>query len=201
MKTELFLREQEDQSLLVIVDMIQGFVCHGALADPRIHAITPKLLSTINEYEKRRFPIIAFRAVHPATAREFASFPAHCVEGSEECELIEELKPLSGHWFDLKKNSTNGFFQPDFLPLFQSFSSLRSVLITGCCTDICVLQFALSLKAYLNQNDLDIEVLVAADQVATYDSPIHPANDYHNWALKLMANAGIRILNSCQWED
>ncbi|MFR0978925.1 MAG: hypothetical protein ACLSFJ_05615 [Holdemania filiformis] len=36
MKTELFLREKDDRSLLVVVDMINGFIHTGALADPKI---------------------------------------------------------------------------------------------------------------------------------------------------------------------
>ena len=40
MKTELFLREKDDRSLLVVVDMINGFIHTGALADPKIDQIT-----------------------------------------------------------------------------------------------------------------------------------------------------------------
>ena len=82
------------------------------------------------------------------------------------------------------------------LEVFQQMTDLRSVMIVGCCTDICVLQFALSLKGYINQNDLGIEVIVPKNQVATFDAPGHSAKDYGHWALKLMANAGIHVVNN-----
>ena len=44
MKTELFLREKDDRSLLVVVDMINGFIHTGALADPKIDHITPAVV-------------------------------------------------------------------------------------------------------------------------------------------------------------
>ena len=48
MKTELFLREKDDQSLLVVVDMINGFIHTGALADSKIDQITPAVLDTVS---------------------------------------------------------------------------------------------------------------------------------------------------------
>ena len=47
MKTELFLKEKDDRSLLVVVDMINGFIHTGALADPKIDQITPAVLDTV----------------------------------------------------------------------------------------------------------------------------------------------------------
>ena len=196
MKTELFLKEKDDRSLLVVVDMINGFIHTGALADPKIDQITPAVLDTVKAYLKRDFPILAFRDCHNESAKEFSSFPPHCLKDSEESELIKELKPYADQFIILEKNSTNGFVQPEFLEVFQQMTNLRSVMIVGCCTDICVLQFALSLKGYINQNDLSIEVIVPKDQVATFDAPGHSAKDYGHWALKLMANAGIHVVNN-----
>ena len=144
MKTELFLREKDDRSLLVVVDMINGFIHTGALADPKIDHIIPAVVETVNAYLKHDFPVLAFRDCHNESAKEFSSFPPHCLKDSEESELIDELKPYADQFIILDKNSTNGFVQPEFLEVFQQMTDLRSVMIVGCCTDICVLQFALS---------------------------------------------------------
>ena len=193
MKTELFLKEKDDRSLLVVVDMINGFIHTGALADPKIDQITPAVLDTVKAYLKRDFPILAFRDCHNESAKEFSSFPPHCLKDSEESELIKELKPYADQFIILEKNSTNGFVQPEFLEVFQQMTNLRSVMIVGCCTDICVLQFALSLKGYINQNDLGIEVIVPKDQVATFDAPGHPADTLGAAALYLMEAAGAEL--------
>ena len=194
MKTELFLKEKDDRSLLVVVDMINGFIHTGALADSKIDQITPAVLDTVKNYLNWNFPVLAFRDCHNENAMEFSSFPPHCLKNSEESELIDELKPFADQFIILDKNSTNGFVQPDFLEVFQQMTNLRSVMIVGCCTDICVLQFALSLKGYINQNNLGIEVIVPRNQVATFDAENHSAEDYGHWALKLMANAGIHVV-------
>ena len=201
MKTELFLDSGDAQSLLVVVDMVNGFINTGALADPKINQITPALVDTVKEYLDNSFPVIAFRDCHSENAKEFASFPPHCLKGTEESELIDELKPFASRFIDLEKNSTNGFVQPQFLDTFNSLKNIRSVMIVGCCTDICVLQFALGLKGYINQNDLDIEMIVPKNQVATFDAPGHNASEFDKWSLTLMANAGIRVIDECNWED
>ena len=66
-------------------------------------------------------------------------------------------------------------------------------MITGCCTDICVMQFALSLKTYLNQMDMPQEVVIKESGVATYDALYHPASDYQKMAINMMAQSGIII--------
>ena len=66
-------------------------------------------------------------------------------------------------------------------------------MLVGCCTDICVMQFALSLKTYLNQMNMAKQVVVKENGVATYDAPYHPANEYHSMAINMMAQSGIVI--------
>ena len=201
MKTELFLKNKDDRSLLVVVDMVNGFINTGALADPKINQITPALVDTVKYYLDNHYPVIAFRDCHSEDAKEFSSFPVHCLKGSTESELIDELKPFASSFIDLEKNSTNGFVQPQFLDTFNNLENIRSVMIVGCCTDICVMQFALGLKGYINQNDLDIEMIVPENQVATFDAPGHNACDFDEWSLKLMANAGIHVIKESNWEE
>ena len=58
MKTELFLREKDDRSLLVVVDMINGFIHTGALADPKIDHITPAVVDRERLF-KDDFPVLS----------------------------------------------------------------------------------------------------------------------------------------------
>ena len=111
--------------------MINGFIHTGALADPKIDQITPAVVKTVKDYLKRGFPVLAFRDCHSETAREFSSFPPHCLKDSEESELIDPLKPFADQFIILDKNSTNGFVQPNFLEVFQQMTNLRSVMIVG----------------------------------------------------------------------
>ena len=75
----------------------------------------------------------------------------------------------------------------------EKISKYDSIEIVGCCTDICVLQIALSLKTYFNKLMLDKDIIVLKDLVATFDSNVHDAKVYHSFALSLMRNAGIIV--------
>lgn len=170
---------------LFVVDMINGFVKEGAMHDCKIMDIVPVILNQVKEFEGDCYFI---RDAHDQEAIEFKSFPCHCIKGSSESEVIDELKPFVQH--EILKNSTNAFHAID-KGLFDKYDE---IVLCGCCTDICVLQFALSLKTYLNQIDNSSKVKVLKDGVATYDAPHHKAEGYHMMALKLMEQSGIELV-------
>ncbi|MEF9968537.1 MAG: isochorismatase family protein, partial [Longicatena sp.] len=141
------------------------------------------------------YPIINFRDSHPANANEFNAFPSHCLENSSESEMIHQLKPYEKEMITLLKNSTNGFMQPMFLDTFKNLDCDEYICV-GCCTDICVLQFSLSLQSYINQNDLPVTVTVIDDCVETFNLPGHDQKEFGQMALAIMQGAGIRRVSS-----
>ena len=171
------------KELLFVVDMVNGFVKEGNMHDKKIMSIVDEIKEECEKHEN----IIFIADTHEEDAIEFNSFPTHCVKGTSEAEIIDELKPYVTTL--LEKNSTNTFhvLDKEILKEYDSF------MITGCCTDICVMQFALSLKTYLNQMDMPQEVIIKEKGVATYDAPYHPANDYQKMAISLMSQSGIVI--------
>lgn len=193
------MSENKD-SLLVIVDMINGFINEGAMSDKGINHITSDLVKLTESFIENKRPIIAFIDAHDEDAKEFDSFPPHCIRGTSESELIDELLVYKDSMSVLEKNSTNGFLQPEFLEHFNSIKPSK-VYITGCCTDICVLQFALTLSGYINQYDLDIEVNVVKDLVETYDSEIHQREKMNEISFILLKQAGIKVINRIEIED
>lgn len=170
---------------LFVVDMINGFVKEGAMHDLKIMDIVPVILNQVKEFEGDCYFI---RDAHEQDAIEFNSFPTHCLKDSSESEVIDELKPFVKH--EILKNCTNAFHAIDK----DLYSQYDEFILCGCCTDICVMQFALSLKTYLNQIDRISKVKVIKDGVATYDAPHHKAEGYHQMALKLMEQSGIELI-------
>ncbi|MCB7225002.1 isochorismatase family protein, partial [Anaerostipes caccae] len=67
-----------------------GFVHEGALHDEAIHAATMHIESLIRDAEQR---VIFIADSHPPKTREFISYPSHCVIGTKESEVIQELQP------------------------------------------------------------------------------------------------------------
>lgn len=182
------------KKLLVIIDMINGFVKEGALADKKINDITPNIIKLIEEYLKNGDEIISFQDGHSKDSKEFESFPMHCVLGTEEAELIDELVPYKDKMNLIIKNSTSGLVTNEFLKYMkENGEKLKEIVITGCCTDICVMNFVLPLKNYIDEHNLDIKLIVYKNTVETYNSPEHNREQYNEIAFKIMSLNGISI--------
>ncbi len=187
--------------LLIIVDMINGFVRDGAMSDTSIQSITPAILNTIKYMKEKEFKMIAFLDSHDTSSLEFNSYPTHCLKDSKESELIDEIKAYEDNLILMDKQSTNGFLAPKFQAYLSQLSNHDSVIVCGCCTDICILQFVLTLNCYFIQNNLNIKIIVPKDMTETFDSSTHPKDYYNEIAYRLMENANIEILDSLSIGD
>ncbi len=183
-----------ESSCLVIIDMVNGFMVEGPMADASIKDIIGNIIELIKCFKQANEPIIAFLDRHPKDAKEFSAYPSHCVDGTSESEWVDELKPYSQDVRFIEKNSVNGFLAPGFQQWLSETGIFRNFVITGCVTDICVLQFASTLQAYIHQHNVESQVTVVAQAVATFDAPSHPKGVYHDFALALMKQNGIRVI-------
>lgn len=174
------------KTAIFVVDMINGFVKEGLMHDENIMKIVPYIQKVLNQVEKKDIYFIA--DTHEETAIEFKAFPTHCVKGSNESAVIDELKDWIVNPI-IEKNSTNAFHVVDkeLLDCYDEF------VLVGCCSDICVMQFALSLKTYFNQCNSNKKVTVLKDGIATYHGDGHDRELYHEMALNLMKQSGISI--------
>lgn len=185
------------KKIMIIVDMINGFVKEGALADPTINQITDEIESITAVYLKKGYEVIAFKDCHTAHSLEFKAFPPHCIKGTEEVELVEPLKKYESQFTVFEKNSTSGFMVSAFLDHIKKIKGLTEVLITGCCTDICIMNLAIPLKNYFNQHNQSVEVVVPKNAVDTYHIPeIHDRHEWNEMAFKLMKQAGVEVVES-----
>ncbi|HEX9060447.1 MAG TPA: isochorismatase family cysteine hydrolase, partial [Clostridia bacterium] len=179
---------------LVIIDMINGFTREGTLKSPRIEAIIPQIADLSLAAHKAGMTRIAFADCHTDKSFEFESYPVHCKAGSSESEIVDELKEIKGyHLFN--KNSTNGFLEPEFEKWLLQNEDLDTFIITGDCTDICVMQFAVSIKTWFNLNDRKSRVIVPLNAVETYDLGIHNADLMNMFALNSMIGNGIEVVS------
>ena len=185
---------EELERLLVVVDMVNGFIKKGAMADEYINHITPKLTNLIDKVISEEEGLAFIKDTHYEDSTEFKKFPVHCVKGSGEEELIDELKDYEKSALVYEKNSTSTMFAKNFLNDIDAMKKLREVIITGCCTDICVMNLAIPLTNYFDENNRNIDVIVRSDLVETYDAPYHNREEYNEMSLKLMKQAGIKVM-------
>lgn len=173
------------KTMLAIVDMVKGFCEKGALSSERCKSVAPAIAKVAEQLPHADRVFICDN--HTDNSVEFNYFPPHCT--GEESEIIHELVTLGGSV--VRKNSTNAFVQ--LLSARPNLLDYDAVIITGVCTDICVMQLALSLRAYISEFNGSGNVIVLTDAVETYDSPIHNADLYNMTALKLMEQSGVMV--------
>lgn len=186
------LNELKDP-VVFVVDMVNGFVKEGALADPEIMSIVEDQKKLMDQLECRNVFVCDS---HPPKTREFLSYPQHCMIGTKEAEVIDELKDHIKRI--IHKNSTNTFVAFEFQEFLQDeCSRYKDLIIVGCCTDLCILQFALSLQSYLNEHNLcEQRVIVPANLVETYHiEDVHDAYFWNDVSLKNMAANGITVVS------
>jgi nicotinamidase-related amidase len=178
-----------ENTIVFSVDMNNGFAKKGPLYSSRIEGLIPKTVAFFQKAIQKGIPIIGFTDAHDPEAIEFGNYPVHCLDGTEESEVVDELK---GFMVEIiKKNSTNCFFASDF-----NWESDHNYIITGCCTDICIYQFAVTLKAYFNQHGIWSRVIVPSSLVDTYDAPGHDAEALNAVFLASMASNGVEVPES-----
>lgn len=180
-----------DRTAVVVVDMINGFAKSGALYSDRVENIIKNNVTVLESFDCAHVFLCDH---HEASAEEFEVFLPHCQIGTVEVEIVDELKPFSEKGVVIKKNSTNGYLEPEFQKWLEN-ASKNHFIITGCCTDLCVMQFALSLKTHFNRLNQYSKICVIENAVETYDiNAIHHPGDFmHLMALKMMKDNGILL--------
>ena len=181
-----------NETILIIIDMVNGFVREGILSSPYVDKIAGKLSEFAKACDSLNIPIIAYADTHAHDSSEFSLFPVHCVKGTSEAELIDELKAIKSI-IKVEKNSTNSFLAQN--PLEKTAKNIKNILVTGCVTDICVRDFAKTMRKYIDENDIDARIYLFEDLVETYQiDGVHNRELEHLLALYDMKNSGINLV-------
>ncbi len=181
------------KNLLIVVDMVNGFINKGALADKRINSIVPPIAKKIEKAKENGDLIIAFKDTHKENDEEFKLFPPHCIEGSKECELVDELKIYEKDMIVINKNTTNGFKTKEMQRIMKNYQ-FENIEITGCCTDICVNALTQSLTRYFVENGIDTKISISENCVDTFDAPNHNADEINAKTLEELKEIGVNVV-------
>lgn len=177
-----------ENTLLVIIDMNNGFARGGALYSNRVENLINPIADFANKLRQKNVDIIAFTDYHKEDSIEFLNYPNHCIEGTKECEIVDKINNIEGIKV-INKNSTNGFFSTDFhLP-----AEKKNFIVVGNCTDICIYQFVITLKAYFNEFNSKKNIFVPLNLVETFHIETHKANFMNLVFLNSMIDNGIIV--------
>jgi nicotinamidase-related amidase len=217
---------------LVIVDEVNGFCTVGAgnLAPPAPDAQVARMVTQTDDLARRfvaaRRPVLAFLDTHEPGKPE-PPYPPHCERGTGEENLVPELA-----WLDdnpdvtlIRKDCINGFvgsIEPTFVRGSHGTSHnkcvdwvnghrLESVVTVGICTDICVMDFVLTMLSARNHGLMPTlrDIVILEPATATYDLPLaateklglpataaHPKAATHHMGLYFMASRGAVLAGS-----
>ena len=191
---------KEYEKGLIVVDMVNGFVREGMLADPKIGETIPRQIELIEEANKEGNLIVFIKDTHNEKSVEFERFnnQPHCLENTYENELVEELKKYEylENAISIVKNSTCFMEAPDFRKLMKLQQRLNNFDIVGCCTDICVVNGAIALANYLDEYNRKHTINVHEDAIATYLED--KRKEYVEAAKLLMEQQGIKLVRKIE---
>ncbi|CAA6604774.1 Amidase [Rhodospirillaceae bacterium LM-1] len=215
----------ELRSGLVIVDAVNGFATVGAgyLAPPEPN---DQVIRMVGESErlarlflKRGQPVAAFLDTHEPGKAE-PPYPPHCEKGTGEENLVPALSWLESEKGValIRKDCINGFIGSFDLETgrnrivdWVNAHRLEAIVVTGICTDICVMDFVLTALSARNHGMMPClkDIVVYTDGCATYDLPMaatrilglpptacHPQSETHHVGLYLMASRGAWLADS-----
>lgn len=192
---------------VLVVDLLVGFCSEGLLASPRVGALGPKAAEFLTQAHAagvRHFLLAA--DAHPPDSLEFASFPPHCLAGTREAETIPELTglPFASEFVTVSKRSLSVGMEEEFARWRQAHPEVRTWIIVGDCTDLCVYHAAMHLRLQANITGQEVSVIVPAHLVDTYDMPVetalkvgalpHDAELLHRLFLYHLALNGVRVV-------
>ncbi|PON98340.1 Isochorismatase-like [Trema orientale] len=204
---------------LVLVDIINGFCTVGAgnLA-PR--EPNRQISGMINEsarlariFCEKNLPIMAFLDSHHPNRPE-DPYPPHCIAGTDESNLVPALR-----WLEEEPNVTIrrkdcfdgylGSMEADGSNVFVDWvkqNQIKTLVVVGVCTDICVLDFVCSTLSARNRDFLSPleDVVVYSRACATFDIPLevarstkgglaHPQEFMHHVGLYMAKERGAKI--------
>ena len=180
------------KNLLVITDMINGFVKNGFMADSGIKKIIPNIELLINGALNDNMEILFFATEY--SAKDFSDDETrYCIKDSVECEIIDELKQYEKNFIVIKKNDVDGFYSGNFIDMIMG-GEYKYVFVTGCCTDTSIKSFTESFLKFKNNVKISTDIVLVSNACYTFNSQNHNADDENEETLKDLQSKGALLV-------
>lgn len=178
---------------LYMIDMNNGFVNFGNMANPKYNELVNEQLKLINKFRKENQLVNFVLEGHTTDSIEFDSYPSHCVLGTKEAELIPEFidEQNKENTRTYYKNSINGMLNRNLQDDIKNQDNLNEIVIGGVCADLCVMDFARTFSRYLDEINRRTKIFVVENTIDTYDSLDHNREEWMDISKKVMTQAEI----------
>lgn len=195
MKEKKSIREMEEA--VFQIDMNEGFCEEGNLADPTIKQIVPNIVPIIRAVIEKGEGYFVVNDKHNKDSVELLRYLEHCM-GDKESRTIKELAVYE-QYADrtFYKNSTCALFAPGMMEMLMEMINLKRVVLVGCCTDICIQNFAIALRNFFDELNMNVDIIVPKNAVETFHIPgVHDREENNKRAYTVMENTGIKLVKT-----
>jgi len=186
-----------NKTALVIIDMVNGFTKTGLLSSPRAVALIEPIVKLQRKAKERNIPIIAFADTHTKDSTELKAYGEHCLKGTLEAEIVDEIKVVGGYKL-IEKNSTNGYLEDKYQAWLKENPNINTFIVVGVCSDICVLEFVLAQKADFDRKNKESTFIVPANMIDTFDSENHNGDLMNMFAQYKLITVGADVVKSIE---
>jgi nicotinamidase-related amidase len=167
------LRGDPRRTALLVIDMQNDFLLPGSpVHTPGGLELVPLIGALAAQARGLGFPVIFTQEMHRADHSDFGielNFePPHCLEGTPGADLVAGLEPQPGDVRITGKRRYDAFLGTD-LDLALRLRGVENLLVTGVCTDICVI------STVHHARNLDYRCFVLSDAVAGTTQQRHEA--------------------------
>jgi len=174
----------KQQRALLVIDMLEDFVRPGApLEVPRTRDILPAMRRRVSRARRGGELVVYVCDSHRKNDPEFArmGWPPHAVAGTKGAAVVREISPEPGDVV-VEKKTYSGFHRTHLSSVLRRLG-IRSLSLSGCVTNICILYTAAD--AAMRGYDVTVEESV----VAGLD------DKSHRFALEQMEKVlGVRVI-------
>jgi nicotinamidase/pyrazinamidase len=154
--------------VVIVVDMQRCFLEEDKplYTGAGAREIIPRVQQLLRHEVQRGSEVLFTGDNHSEDDLEFNVWPRHCVAGTQEAEVIPELRRWLKPGHLIRKRRYSAFFETD---LARRLSALKpdTIKVTGICTDICVMHTVADLR------NRDYHVVVYDDGLASFDAESH----------------------------
>jgi nicotinate phosphoribosyltransferase len=151
---------------VIVSDMLRGFLEEGypLYCGVEARTIIPHIQKLLEQELEQGSKIFYLCDNHTPDDPEFKMFPPHCIEGTEEAELIPELSRYHGEI--IPKRTFSSFYNTSLDKRLEAIKP-EAIIVCGVTTHICVLQ------AVIDARNRGYEIEVPVDCVASFDKKAH----------------------------
>lgn len=144
------------RAALIVIDL-QNDLCRDTRRADKFRAGLPRILELVGAFDRLGEPVFYTRFELEPDDPQFERFgDRYCIRGTDGCELIDEIHPLSGPVVAKSKHSA--FFETELEELLRA-EKVDSLVLCGLQTQICVLLTA------ADAHHRGFDVVVATDAV------------------------------------